>query len=65
MRRSKTLCEQQEVRRLLESLGIGAYPTRPRSPPPPDDDDNLDQTFGWSPESDTQVPPGWDNWDAA
>ncbi len=65
MRRYKTLCEQHEVKRLLGNLGIGEYPKRPRSPPPADEDANMDETSGWNPESDTQVPPDWDNWDAA
>ena len=65
MRRTKTLFEQQELRRLLKNLGLGSYPLRPRSPPPAEDDEHTDQSADWNPESETQVPPDWDNWEPA
>ena len=80
MKRAKTLLEQHELQRLLKNLDIGQYPIRPRSPPPPDRDEaGCDDLFGASVAPDSaevqrdseflddasQVPPGWDEWDAA
>ena len=63
MKRAKALVQQHELNRLLKNLGIGLYPTRPRSPPPP----SLGQALGESQfaDSDSQVPAGWDDWEAA
>ncbi|MBT9588614.1 hypothetical protein IV102_35075 [bacterium] len=64
MRRSKALNEQHELQRLLKNLGIGLYPVRPRSPPPPSShlDSADDSQFS---DCDSQIPEGWDQWDAA
>lgn len=44
MKRARALLQQHELQRLLKNLGIGLYPTRPRSPPPPAlDDQDLAQ----------------------
>jgi len=63
MKRSKALTEQAELQRLLKNLGIGLYPTRPRSPPPPSDHLDLDDA-NFS-DCDSQAPEGWDQWEAA
>jgi hypothetical protein len=63
MKRSKALTEQAELQRLLKNLGIGLYPTRPRSPPPPSGHLDLDDANFSDCES--QVPEGWDQWEAA
>ena len=64
MKRARALFDQHELRRLLQNLGIGQYPMRPRSPPPPDPDlaATPDSLFS-DPES--QVPKDWDEWHAA
>ena len=64
MQRSKALLERHELNRLLENLGIGAYPIRPRSPPPSDVSDFDSQDSGFA-DPESQVPVGWDEWDAA
>ncbi|MFN8613660.1 MAG: hypothetical protein U0931_39360 [Vulcanimicrobiota bacterium] len=63
MKRSKALSQQHELQRLLKNLGIGLYPTRPRSPPPPSS--HLDLATDAFSDCDSQVPEGWDNWEAA
>ena len=69
MKRSKALTQQAEQQgtcrmpRLLKNLGIGLYPTRPRSPPPQSAHLDLDDA-NFS-EYDSQVPDGWDQWEAA
>lgn len=63
MKRSKALTEQAELQRLLKNLGIGLYPTRPRSPPPPSAHLDLDDA-NFS-DCDSQVPEGWEQWEAA
>ena len=63
MKRSKALREQHQLQRLLKSLGIGLYPVRPRSPPPPDP--QLDTDSGTFSDCDSQIPTGWDDWEAA
>lgn len=63
MKRSKALTEQAELQRLLKNLGIGLYPTRPRSPPPPSAHLDLDDANFT--DCDSQVPDGWDQWEAA
>jgi hypothetical protein len=71
MKRSRPLRDRTELERLLNNLNIGKYPTRPRSPPPPDlDEEHFDDTppdtpTPWPDQSESQVPPGWDEWDAA
>ena len=64
MKRAKTLLEQHELQRLLKNLDIGQYPLRPRSPPPPDRDLTFAPDSEFS-EPESQVPPDWDEWDAA
>ena len=64
MKRAKALLEQHELQRLLKNLGIGLYPTRPRSPPPPDQEQELLQDSQFS-DNESQVPLDWDQWDAA
>ena len=64
MKRAKALLEQHELQRLLKNLGIGLYPTRPRSPPPPDQEQELFQDSQFS-DNESQVPLDWDQWDAA
>ena len=41
---STTLIQQHELNRLLKNLGIGLYPTRPRSPPPPSLGQDLEES---------------------
>ena len=71
MKRSRPLRDQAELQRLLDNLAIGKYPTRPRSPPPADFDDDFceeplaDAPTPWPDHSESQVPAGWDEWDAA
>ena len=79
MKRARALLQQHELQRLLKNLGIGFYPTRPRSPPPPSLDQDLAQEslFSECPEGvlalgpgraigcESQVPAGWDEWEAA
>ncbi len=55
---STALLQQHELQRLLKNLGMGLYPTRPRSRPLALDQD-LTQESLFS-ECDTQVPAGWD-----
>jgi hypothetical protein len=63
MLRSRTLFERQELLRLLKNLKLDNYPSRPRSPPPPDGPDMLpDCEFS---DDTNQVPPGWDECEAA
>jgi len=74
MTRGKTIFEKVELKRLLAGLGIGAYPKRPRSPPPSEEEDPS--TPGLSEREDpcgaesseerySQVPPNWEDWEAA
>jgi len=63
MKRARALLQQHELQRLLKNLGIGLYPTRPRSPPPSLDQD-LAQDSLFS-DCESQVPAGWDEWEAA
>ena len=64
MKRARALFDQHELRRLLQNLGIGQYPMRPRSPPPPDRDlAAIPDSLFSDPES--QVPKDWDEWHAA
>ena len=63
MTRGKTIFERVELNRILKALGVGDYPKRHRSPPPPEDDASMHE-----PDFDdnhSQVPPDWDDWDAA
>ena len=65
MVRSRTLFERQELMRLLKNLKLGGYPTRPRSPPPADGlEIHSDGEFLGDREA-SQIPPGWDEWEAA
>lgn len=64
MKRSKTLNEQHELQRLLKNLGIGLYPYAPGRPPPPCPHPDLAADAQFS-DCDSQVPEGWDHWDAA
>ncbi|MFN8613674.1 MAG: hypothetical protein U0931_39430 [Vulcanimicrobiota bacterium] len=57
------LNQQHELNRLLKNLGIGLYPTRPRSPPPPSLGQELEESQFSDCES--QVPTDWDEWEAA
>ena len=63
MKRAKALIQQHELNRLLKNLGIGLYPTRPRSPPPPSLGQDLEESQFSDCES--QVPTEWDDWEAA
>ena len=65
MKRTKALLEQHELNRLLKSLNIGGYPTRPRSPPPDRESESSTLPDSQFSEEHSQVPPDWDNWDAA
>ena len=59
----RPLIQQHELNRLLKNLGIGLYPTRPRSPPPPSLGQELEESqFS---ECESQVPTDWDDWEAA
>jgi hypothetical protein len=63
MTRGKTIFERAELNKILKALRIGDYPKRHRSPPPPEDEESARE-----PDSDdnhSQVPPDWDDWDAA
>ena len=63
MVRSRVLVERQELLRLLKNLKLGNYPSRPRSPPPPEEPDSLlDSEFR---DDTTQLPPGWEDLEAA
>jgi hypothetical protein len=64
MKRSKTLFDRVELNRLLKNLGVGPYPTRPRSPPPGDDPEEWTDPQGPA-ENQSQIPPGWEDWEAA
>ena len=59
----RPLIQQHELNRLLKNLGIGLYPTRPRSPPPPSLGQELEESQFSDCES--QVPTDWDEWEAA
>lgn len=61
--KAKSLIQQHELHRILENLGIGLYPTRPRSPPPPSLGQELEESQFSDCES--QVPTDWDDWEAA
>ena len=63
MKRAKALVQHHELNRLLKNLGIGLYPTRPRSPPPPSLGQDLEESQFSDCES--QVPTEWDDWEAA
>lgn len=63
MQRTKAVTEWQELQRLLKSLGIGGYPTRPRSPPPDSTSDAVSDSEFF--DSQSQVPSNWDEWGAA
>jgi len=80
MKRARSLLERHELRRLLKNLDIGQYPMRPRSPPPPDRDEAGGEDLFGAPvapngaglpgdsellDDASQVPPDWDEWDAA
>ena len=63
MSRTKTIFDRVELKRLLNGLGIGGYPIRPRSPPPLEETESApDSAF---PDDVSQIPPGWDEWEAA
>ena len=64
MQRAKALVQQHELNRLLKNLGIGLYPTRPRSPPPPALGQDLDDDSPFS-DCESQVPADWNDWEAA
>ncbi len=64
MKRARALLQQHELQRLLKNLGIGLYPTRPRSPPAPGLDQDLAQESLFS-DCESQIPAGWEEWDAA
>jgi len=59
----RRLLQQHELQKLLKNLGIGLYPTRPRSPPPALGQDLAEESLFSDCES--QVPAGWDEWEAA
>ena len=63
MKRAKALIQQYELNRLLKNLGIGLYPTRPRSPPPPSLGQDLEESP--FPDCESQVPTDWEDWEAA
>ena len=63
MKRAQALIQQHKLNRLLKNLGIGLYPTRPRSPPPPSLGQELEESQFSDCES--QVPTDWDDWEAA
>ena len=64
MQRTKALIEWQELQRLLKSLGIAGYPTRPRPPPQPELTSDITPDSQFS-DSYSQVPSDWEDWDAA
>jgi len=62
-KRCRALSEQHELQKLLKNLGIGLYPTRPRSPPPPSF--HLELANDSFSDCDSQIREGWDEWEAA